>query len=120
MKQTTAGGLATFAYKLPPLWLDVTHANTSKTYRLTASSAESGFLISSVLSDRQQFADLLANPESAATIRNLKNTAVKSIRIHTSDASERYFFEKDIEIAFDEVVVSQTVPAISMQFQSFQ
>jgi hypothetical protein len=120
MKQTTAGGLATFAYKLPPLWLDVTHANTSKTYRLTASSAESGFLISSVLSDRQQFADLLANPESAATIRNLKNTAVKSIRIHTSDASERYFFEKDIEIAFDEVVVSQPVPAISMQFQSFQ
>ena len=94
----------------------MTHANTSKTYRLTTS----GFPISPVLSDRQQFDDLLANPESAATIRNCKNTAVKSIRIHTSDASERYFVEKDIEIVFDEVVVSQPVPAISMQFQSFQ
>ena len=118
MKQTSAGRLATFAYKLPPLWLDVTHANTTKSYRLTASSAESGFLISPVLSDRQQFADLLANPRSATTIWNFKNTAVNSIRIHTSDASQRYFFEKDIEITFDEVVVSEPVPAISMQFQT--
>jgi hypothetical protein len=94
MKQTTAGGLATFAYKLPPLWLEVSHANESKSYRLTASSAESGFLISPVLNDRQQFADLLANPASAATIRDFQSAAVKSIRIHTADASQTYFYEK--------------------------
>ncbi|MCP4169420.1 MAG: hypothetical protein GY758_01460 [Fuerstiella sp.] len=120
MRQTTAGKLATFAYKLPPLWLEVTHVNESKSYRLTASSAESGFLISPVLSDRQQFADLLANPESAANIRDFRNAVVESIRFRTSDVSQRYFYEKDIEISLEEVVVSTAGPVISLQTRSVQ
>ncbi|HIE95695.1 MAG TPA: hypothetical protein EYG03_19885 [Planctomycetes bacterium] len=120
MKQTTAGKLATFAYKLPPLWLEVTHANESRTYRLTASSAESGFMISPVLSDRQQFADLLANPESAADITDFQNAVVESIRFLTSDVSQRYFYEKDIELTFEEVVVSEARPMAGMQTQFVQ
>ncbi|MEO2016997.1 MAG: hypothetical protein ABGZ53_21800 [Fuerstiella sp.] len=120
MKQTTAGKLASFAYKLPLLWLEVTHLNESKSYRLTASSAESGFLISPVLSDRQQFADLLANPESAASIRDFRNAVVESIRVQTSDVSQQYFYEEDIEISFEEVVVSNTEPVVGMQILSVQ
>jgi len=120
MKQTPAGKLATFAYKLPPLWLEVTHANESKSYRLTASSAESGFLISPVLSNRRQFADLLANPKSATNVRDFRNTVVESIQFQTSDVSQRYFYEKNIEISFEEVVVSENGPMIGMQNRSAQ
>lgn len=110
VRPTLLGRAVAFLIKPPPLYLDVTTADGEKNqYRLIPRVAGAGFLLSPVISDRNDFIALA----SASGLRRLDGDRVSGINIRTAgtrwDIFDRRCYQPEITVTFHELQFSKLV-----------
>lgn len=120
IRRNNTGRLAAFAYKLPEIQMDVSHAGGTRTYRFTAASGESGFILSPRIEHRSQLAELLSTGNTIGKPNRRPAVAVRSIRFHTSELAQKYFYNAGISIDFEHVAVAENPELVEQTVSSFR
>ena len=100
-----------FAYKLPEVWMDVRTADGIHSFRLTTQSAASGFLLSPMLQEKDQFGSLMTQGPFVET----SGRHVQAVRFRTAMISQTHFLNACIQVDVEEVQVHQASPNVAVR-----
>ncbi len=103
LSQKLGGKLASLAYKLPPVFIEVRRKDaTTRKFRYIPAAGETGFLLSPVVHAKEDFASLL-NSDKAPN-----QPSVLAIRfLLTQEALREWFYEDSISIEFEQLLFSE-------------
>lgn len=92
--RSAGGAVRNAVYRSEPLRITAVTASGTKSWRLVAGCAESGFVVSPLIENREDF---------AAFVRGWSGRPVISIAVDTADASGRRDWDREIRFAFYEM-----------------